>query len=163
MKDRSRLLDVALVLLVLTVTQGRGPWLAHPVAAPRDSIERAAAQRDSSTAAKTVRNAEELTGALRAGGAIRLASGRYVGNFVVWLSTERRWSDEPTFQRCACSRRPSPAWYPRPGDPLMPTLQVTASNVKGHWSDRGQWRTGSRDGGGRVTHGHRAPCSNPTT
>src|SRR5215212_10806417 len=83
-KDRSRSLDLTLVLLMLACTPGRGPWLAHPVAAPRAaalSDGHATFQRESSP--RTVTNATELADGLRTGGVIRLAPGRYAGNFVV--------------------------------------------------------------------------------
>jgi hypothetical protein len=130
MKNRCRSLDVTLVLLMLAVTQGRWAWLAHPLAAPRalaGSYARAVAQRDPSPA-KTVTNAEELTGALRAGGAIHLAPGRYVGNFVVGADgtslVGRTDLPDVRVQPEAVA-----GVVLAPADPLIPALQVTASHV----------------------------------
>src|SRR5215218_1125681 len=128
-KDRSRSLDLTLVLLMLACTPGRGPWLAHPVAAPRAaalSDGHATFQRESSP--RTVTNATELADGLRTGGVIRLAPGRYPGNFVVAVdgTTVVGRTDLP-------DARVQPDAVAgvvlAPANPLTPTLQVTASHV----------------------------------
>ncbi len=79
-------------------------------------------------AAATVTNAAELTSALRSGGAIRLAPGRYAGNFVIGVdgTTLAGRSDLP-------NTRVQPGDVAgvvlTPADPLVPTLQVKASHV----------------------------------
>ena len=76
-----------------------------------------------------VRNAAELTIALRSGGAIRLAPGRYTGNFVIDVNgtTLEGRGDLP-------DRRVAPADVSgvvlAPADPLVPPLRVSASHVR---------------------------------
>jgi hypothetical protein len=78
--------------------------------------------------AATVTDAAGLTSALRAGGAIRLAPGRYIGNFVIGVdgTTLVGRSDLP-------DKRVQPADVAgivlAPSDPAVPPLQVTASRV----------------------------------
>src|SRR3954463_15332703 len=130
MNDPFRSLDLTLVLVMLACTPGRGPWLAHPVAARHTaalSDGHATSQRESSSP-RTVTNAAELADAPRAGGAIPPARGRYVGNFVVSV-------DGTTF--LGRTDLPDARVEPdavagvvlAPANPLTPTLQVTASRV----------------------------------
>ncbi len=112
--------------------------------------------------AATVTNAVELTNALRTGGAIRIAPGRYMGNFVIGVDGTSLLGrgDLP-------DRRVAPADVSgvvlAPFDPLVPPLRVIGESRERDRHHRRQRRVGPRDRRGRVALRPPTLFSNPMT
>ena len=133
MKDRPRLPGTTLVrqLVLACVVAAPAAVLTRPVLVRLTAVATAEPRKVSpggSVVEATVTNAVELKNALRAGGAIRIAPGRYMGNFVIGVDGTSLLgrADLP-------DRRVAPADVSgvvlAPFDRLVPPLRVMANHV----------------------------------
>jgi hypothetical protein len=133
MTDRSRQWGATLVLLIFTSAGTARTGTPHVPARPGLAQRSPGAARELTrdaprSAAATVTNAAELARALEKGGAIRLETGRYSGNFAISVDgTTLVGRDDLPAKRVAPGDVAGVVLTP--ADPLVPTVQVTASHV----------------------------------